>query len=54
MQNTYSLQVPQAKSRILVVEDEEGILSLLEETLRIAGFEPITASTGAQALTPHP
>lgn len=51
MQNTYSLQVPQAKSRILVVEDEEGILSLLEETLRIAGFEPITASTGAQALT---
>jgi two-component system OmpR family response regulator len=41
----------QAKARILVVEDEEGILSLLEETLRIAGFDPITANSGAQALT---
>ncbi len=41
----------QAKHRILVVEDEEGILSLLEETLRIAGFDPITANSGAQALT---
>jgi two-component system OmpR family response regulator len=40
-----------AKHRILVVEDEEGILSLLEETLRIAGFDPITANSGAQALT---
>ena len=41
----------QAKARILVVEDEEGILSLLDETLRIAGFDPITANSGAQALT---
>ena len=41
----------QAKHRILVVEDEEGILSLLEETLRIAGFDPVTANSGAQALT---
>jgi two-component system OmpR family response regulator len=41
----------QAKARILVVEDEEGILSLLEEILRIAGFDPITANSGAQALT---
>ena len=41
----------QTKHRILVVEDEEGILSLLEETLRIAGFDPITANSGAQALT---
>lgn len=40
----------QVKSRILVVEDEEGILSLLEEMLRIAGFDPITANSGAQAL----
>jgi len=48
--SSYPLPVSQVKSRILVVEDEEGILSLLEEMLRIAGFDPITANSGAQAL----
>lgn len=41
----------QEATRILVVDDEEGILSLLEETLRIAGFKPLTSTTGAGALT---
>ena len=37
-------------SRILVVDDEEGITSLLAETLRLAGFTPSVARTGIEAL----
>src|SRR4051812_13854647 len=39
------------KQRLLLVEDEEGIVSLLEETLRDAGFELEVAKSGSQALT---
>jgi DNA-binding response OmpR family regulator len=38
------------KPRILVVEDEEAILMGLEENLKAAGYEVITATTGPQAL----
>jgi two-component system OmpR family response regulator len=36
--------------RVLVVDDEPGISSLLTETLRLAGFEAAIASTGIEAL----
>ena len=39
-----------AGASVLVVDDEEGILSLLTETLRIAGFNPTPSTTGAQAI----
>lgn len=35
------------KERILVVEDEEGIVLGLEENLKFAGYEVLTASDGA-------
>lgn len=35
---------------VLVVDDEELIRDLLEETLRDAGYDVITAATGAEAL----
>jgi two-component system KDP operon response regulator KdpE len=38
-------------SRILVVDDEPQILRALEMSLRGAGYEVVTASTGADALT---
>jgi two-component system KDP operon response regulator KdpE len=38
-------------SRILVVDDEPQILRALQMSLRAAGYEVDTASTGAQALT---
>ena len=37
--------------RVLVVEDEEDLIELLAFNLKAAGFEPITARTGRQALT---
>ena len=37
-------------SRVLVVDDEEGITSLLSETLRLAGFSAVVARTGVEAL----
>jgi two-component system, OmpR family, response regulator len=40
--------VPEA--RLLVVDDEPGILELLSVTLRFAGFEVVTATNGADAL----
>jgi two-component system, OmpR family, response regulator len=39
-----------AEARLLVVEDEEMILELLSGSLRFAGFDVVTAVSGAQAL----
>jgi two-component system OmpR family response regulator len=39
-----------AEARLLVVEDEEMILELLAGSLRFAGFEVMTAASGAEAL----
>src|SRR6266571_3564509 len=39
-----------AKARLLVVDDEETILELLSGSLRLAGFEVITAASGMEAL----
>ena len=36
---------------ILVVEDEELIVSLVEETLRDGGFKPAIATAGGEAVT---
>jgi two-component system KDP operon response regulator KdpE len=38
-------------SRVLVVDDEPQILRALEMSLRGAGYDVVTASTGAEALT---
>src|ERR1019366_4690624 len=38
------------EARLLVVEDEEMILELLAGSLRFAGFEVMTAASGAEAL----
>jgi CheY-like chemotaxis protein len=44
--------VPQTEMPlILVVEDEELIRSLVEETLREGGFEPAIATAGEEAVT---
>ena len=37
-------------ARLLVVEDEATILELLSGSLRLAGFEVVTATTGAGAV----
>jgi two-component system alkaline phosphatase synthesis response regulator PhoP len=39
-----------SRPRILVVDDEQHIVSLLSMTLRKAGYEVITASNGSKAL----
>jgi two-component system OmpR family response regulator len=39
-----------AEARLLVVEDEPTILELLSGSLRFAGFEVVTATSGAEAL----
>lgn len=39
------------KPRILIVEDDEGIMLGLEENLRSAGYEVLTASDGTKALS---
>jgi two-component system, OmpR family, response regulator len=39
-----------AEARLLVVEDEEMILELLSGSLRFAGFDVVTATSGAEAL----
>jgi two-component system, OmpR family, response regulator len=41
---------PSTRSRLLVVEDEPSIRELLAASLRFAGFEVDTASTGTDAL----
>jgi two-component system, OmpR family, response regulator len=38
------------RARLLVVDDEETILELLSGSLRLAGFEVVTAASGTQAL----
>jgi two-component system, OmpR family, response regulator len=38
------------EARLLVVDDEETILELLSASLRFAGFEVMTAASGAEAL----
>ena len=38
------------EARLLVVEDEQTILELLSGSLRFAGFEVMTAASGAEAL----
>jgi two-component system OmpR family response regulator len=37
------------QARLLVVEDEPTILELLSGPLRFAGFDVVTAATGAEA-----
>ena len=39
------------EARVLVVDDEPNIVELLSASLRYAGFDVATASTGAEALT---
>jgi len=39
-----------AEARLLVVEDEPTILELLSGSLRFAGFDVVTAATGAEAI----
>jgi two-component system OmpR family response regulator len=39
-----------SEARLLVVDDEETILELLSGSLRLAGFEVVTAANGAEAL----
>ena len=36
--------------RILIAEDDEGTRLLMEDILRDAGYEPISARDGAEAL----
>jgi two-component system OmpR family response regulator len=40
-----------AEARLLVVDDEPNIVELLSASLRYAGFDVATASTGSEALT---
>lgn len=42
--------VPQRPARILVVDDDEGLLVLMAELLRGEGYEVLTADSGAGAL----
>lgn len=41
----------QVEARLLVVEDDPNILELLSASLRFAGFEITTATTGSEAVT---
>ena len=43
-------QMPTGTRKILVVDDERDILSLLQHQLNAQGYQVITASTGAQAI----
>jgi two-component system, OmpR family, response regulator len=47
---TVSFHETMDKPRILVVDDDGPILTLMRAILREFGFEPIVAGTGAQAL----
>lgn len=42
--------VGQAPRRVLVVEDNDGIRMLLQTMLRLAGFDPVVAADGQEAL----
>jgi two-component system KDP operon response regulator KdpE len=43
-----------AESRILVVDDEPGVLDVLRDLLTAKGYEVMTATTGAAALAAVP
>jgi CheY-like chemotaxis protein len=45
-----TVRSPGEPSRILVVDDEAAAREVIDETLRSAGFLPVLASTGKQAL----
>ncbi len=47
MDNLYSQQVP---ARILVVDDEPAVVSLLVRALALSGFEAVSAHSGREAL----
>jgi CheY-like chemotaxis protein len=40
-----------AKKRVMAVDDEPGILRILKISLRVLGYEVITAGSGKEALT---
>src|ERR1700685_850676 len=44
------MEAATASARLLVVEDEATILELLSGSLRLAGFEVVTAASGAEAV----
>jgi PAS domain S-box-containing protein len=46
----YTLPEPAASHRVLVVDDEEAVRSLIFEVLRRAGYEAVTAADGQEAL----
>src|SRR5208282_3799697 len=45
-----AMEAVTAPARLLVVDDEPTILELLSGSLRLAGFEVVTATSGAEAL----
>lgn len=44
-------EAPHASARILVVDDDPGVCELLQEFLRLEGYEVVTAATGEEALS---
>src|SRR6202041_1261333 len=44
------MEAARASARLLVVDDEPTILELLSGSLRLAGFEVMTAASGAEAV----
>src|ERR1700722_2071201 len=44
------MEAARASARLLVVDDEATILELLSGSLRLAGFEVVTAASGAEAV----
>ena len=47
----YPVSVAEQRTTILIVDDEENILSLMAETLRLVGFATETAARGADAVS---
>ncbi|MFB9235370.1 response regulator transcription factor [Plantactinospora siamensis] len=45
------MATPQTEARLLVVEDDPNILELLSASLRFAGFDVATATSGSAAVT---
>jgi len=43
-------QEPRPRRHILIVDDEDYILALMEEVLRILGYQPLAAANAKQAL----
>lgn len=46
----FSAPVPYEKRAVLVVDDEDLVRSFVADTLQIAGYSPIVAETGAEAV----